>query len=104
VSDRTRVQHGRDRDQICNEWHGYTHDALGDYVCPGYPHPVLSDRQIQALAMLRKERGVWRTCSELGTRGTTMWQLHRLGYVERHELGPKWYAYRVPLEEAEHSR
>jgi hypothetical protein len=47
---------------------------------------------------------VWRTCSELGTRGTTMWQLHRLGYVERHELGPKWYAYRVPLEEAEHSR
>jgi hypothetical protein len=42
VSPRSIVQHEQTdaADRLCNAWHGYTHDVWGDYVCPGYPHPL----------------------------------------------------------------
>ena len=58
----------------------------------------LSAEQERVLKLLEAERGTWRTPREIGAHGRTLFSLHKLGIVERHEIGPDWHCYRVPPE------
>lgn len=55
---------------------------------------ALSPEQQRALEAL--EPTAWWTARELGVDAKTLASLYRRGLADRHQIGPNWYAYRLP--------
>lgn len=62
----------------------------------------LNADQERALAAL--DQHAWWTARELGVKAQTLAALYRRGLAERHQLGPHWYAYRLPAVTKEGAR